>query len=251
MRGGVNTVVRVGGVVHRPGGPWTPAVQAVLAHVAARGFTGAPRPYGLAVNGAEIVDFIAGDVPDYPVPDYVHSDQTLHDVATLLRAFHDTTVDFVAPPDAQWHLPARQPAEVICHSDVAPYNSVFRDGRLVAFIDFDTAHPGPRVWDVAYAAYRFVPLTGPDNPDGFGTTAEQARRLRLFCDAYGLDESDRAALLPTVVQRLLAMVDYMRAQAAAGSAAFAGHIADGHDRLYLADADYVTQWHRSNGSTGW
>jgi len=36
---------------------------------------------------------------------------------------------------------------------------VFRKGMPVALIDFDTAHPGPRIWDVAYAAYRFVPLT--------------------------------------------------------------------------------------------
>jgi hypothetical protein len=241
MRGGVNTVVRVGDVVHRPGGEWTPAVHAVLAHVATAGFTGAPRPHGRTDDGAEIVDFIAGDVPDYPLPDYVRTDQALRDVAALLRAFHDATVDFVAPPGARWRLPARQPAEVICHSDVAPYNSVFRDGRLVAFIDFDTAHPGPRVWDVAYAAYRFVPLTGPDNPDGYGSTAEQARRLRLFCDAYGLGDADRTALLPTVERRLLAMVDHIRTQAAAGSAAFAEHLAQGHDTLYLADAAYVAR----------
>jgi len=51
--------------------------------------------------------------------------------------------------------PSHVPAEVICHGDVAPYNCVFRDGRPVAFIDFDTAHPGVRIWDLAYAAYRF------------------------------------------------------------------------------------------------
>jgi aminoglycoside phosphotransferase (APT) family kinase protein len=46
------------------------------------------------------------------------------------------------------------------------------DGRPVALIDFDVAHPGPRAWDLAYAAYRFVPLTAG------GHAREQLRRLR-------------------------------------------------------------------------
>lgn len=241
MRGGVNTVVRVGDVVHRPAGPWTPAVHALLRRLADVGFAGAPRPRGLDDAGREIVDFIAGEVPDGVTPGYVRSDATLRAVGRMLRAFHEATVDFAVPVDARWYLPAREPAEVICHGDVAPYNCVFRDGELVAFIDFDTAHPGPRVWDVGYAAYRFVPLAGPDNPEGFGSPAEQARRLRLFCDAYGLGPADRRALLTAVRQRLLAMVEHIRTRAAAGDGAFAVHLAQGHVELYLADIGYVAE----------
>lgn len=62
-------------------------------------------------------------------------------------------------------LPARSPAEVICHGDIAPYNSAVRDGRVIGFIDFDTAHPAPRLGDVAYAVYRYAPLHAPENPD--------------------------------------------------------------------------------------
>ena len=32
-------------------------------------------------------------------------------------------------------------------------------------IPFDLASPGPRAWDLGQSAYRFVPLTDPDNPD--------------------------------------------------------------------------------------
>jgi hypothetical protein len=84
-----------------------------------------------------------------------------------------------------------------------------------------------------------VPLTGPGNADGFGDTAAQAARLRLFCDRYGLGAADRALLIDAVADRLLDMVAFMRAQAAAGSAAFTGHLAAGHHVLYLGDADHV------------
>ncbi|WP_327104628.1 phosphotransferase [Nonomuraea glycinis] len=244
--GGVNEVVRIGATVRRPVGPWTPAVHGLLGHLAARGFTGAPRAHGVDERGREILDFVPGVVGHYPAPGYVWHDTALRGLATLLRGYHDATAGFLPADGATWYFPAREPAEVICHGDVAPYNCVFRDGLPVAFIDFDTAHPAPRLWDVAYAAYRFVPLSsavGGGELDGNGEAAlpvaEQARRLRLLCDAYGLAVHDRRVLPEAVVERLHALVAFMRERAAAGSAAFAGHLADGHHELYLRDARHV------------
>jgi len=233
MSGGVNTVLRISDRVHRPAGEWTPAVQSLLKHLEARGFTGAPRAHGFDADGREVVDFIPGDVPD---SEAVVADAALVDLAALLRALHDATQDFTPPPDAVWYFPPREPAEVVCHGDVAPYNTVFRAGRPVALIDFDTAHPAPRVWDVAYAAYRFVQLVA----DG-ATAAEQARRLALFADAYGLAPADRAALIDTVIARLQHLVAFMRAQAAAGHPAFSRHVAEGHDVYYLRNVDHVSR----------
>lgn len=231
MAGGVNAVLRIGDRVHRPAGEWTPAVHAVLGHLAVNGFGGAPRAHGFDVEGREVVDFVAGEVPD---SEAVVSDEALAEMAVLLRGLHDATVGFVPPVGAKWYFEPREPVEVVCHGDVAPYNTVFRGGRPVALIDFDTAHPGPRVWDVAYAAYRFVQLV--ENGAGF---EEQARRLAVFADAYGLAEKDRAVLIDTVIARLEHLVGFMRAQAAAGHPAFSRHVAEGHDRYYLRNIAHV------------
>jgi hypothetical protein len=244
MVGGVNEVTKVDATVRRPIGTWTPAVHALLAHLTDRGFTGVPRAHGMDEQGREILDFVDGEVPDYPLPDWATSDPTLHAVAELLRAFHDATMDFVPPPQARWYFPPRQPAEVVCHGDVAPYNMAFRNGRPTALIDFDTAHPGPRVWDLAYAAYRFVPLTAPSNPDFHLPLREQGRRLRILADAYRLDTAQRQALPQTATARLRHLVTHIREQAEAGHKAFAAHLAEGHDMLYLADAEHIDQ-HRT------
>ncbi|MEU1393768.1 MULTISPECIES: aminoglycoside phosphotransferase family protein [unclassified Nonomuraea] len=243
LTGGVNQVVRVGATVRRPTGPWTPAVHALLAHLAARGFTGAPAGHGIDAQGREVLDFVPGEVPDHPLPAYARSDQALGDVARLLRRYHDATEGFPPAAGVAWYFPPREPAEVVCHGDVAPCNCVFRDGRPVALIDFDTAHPGPRVWDVAYAAYRFVPLSDPRH-DGAGPVEEQARRLRLFADAYGLAEGDRPALPVTAADRVAHLVRHMRERAAAGDRAFAAHLARGDDALYDADREHVLR-HRA------
>jgi Ser/Thr protein kinase RdoA (MazF antagonist) len=240
--GGVNEVIRIGATVRRPTGPWSRRVHDLLRHLAAHGFRGAPRVHEVTDDGYEILDFLPGDVSNYPSTPAAASAEALTTAAQLLRTYHDATVEYArsAPRDG-WQVAATEPVEVICHGDYAPHNCVLTGGRVVGIIDFDHAQPGPRLWDVAYAAYRWVPMTAPGNADGFGNTAEQATRLRSFCDQYGLDDAERAGLIDAVAARLHALVDFMHTQAAAGNKAFAGHLADGHHIQYLKDADYVLE----------
>jgi hypothetical protein len=92
------------------------------------------------------------------------------------------------------------------------------------------------VWDVAYLAYRLVPLAGPDNPDAAhgGDLAERRRRLALLCRAYGhgLDPASTAA---TAVQRLHELAAFTAARATAGDEYVAAHA-----RIYRDDADWLT-----------
>lgn len=240
--GGVNLVTREGGLVRRPAGPWSGTVQRLLAQLREAGFTGAPRPYGIGDDAAEeLVEYLPGTVGhDFAAPE-VRSDASLVAAGRLLRALHDASADFVREPGDVWQFPAREPAEVICHGDAATYNTVFRDGLPVAFIDFDTAHPGPRLWDAAYTAYRFVPLYAPDEVEHTLPVPEAKRRLLLFADSYGLSQDERDRLPATAAERLRALVAWMREQAAAGHPAFGRHVAEGHDRRYLTDARWIEE----------
>ena len=67
-----------------------------------------------------------------------------------------------------------------------------------AFIDWDGAAPGSRLWDLAWAVLGFVPLSAnrilqPADPDV---------RLRTFVDAYGLDDEDERRQLASRAARL-------------------------------------------------
>ncbi|WP_242527407.1 hypothetical protein [Ktedonosporobacter rubrisoli] len=63
----------------------------------------------------------------------------------------------------------------------------FRQQKPYALIDFDTAGLAPRIWDVACAAYRFIPLSNHPKLQSFGLEqpSMQYERLVLFCVAYG------------------------------------------------------------------
>ena len=62
--GGLTPVVRVGETVRRTTGPWTPAVHALLEHLADVGFDGAPRVEGFDDEGREVLEYVAGEIRD-------------------------------------------------------------------------------------------------------------------------------------------------------------------------------------------
>ncbi|WP_234986681.1 phosphotransferase enzyme family protein [Demequina sp. NBRC 110055] len=227
MGGNMGDVRRMGDLVERPAGEWTPAVHRLLRHLSARGIADIPLP--VATDGErETVTFVDGEVPAYPMPRWIWTEEALESSATLLRRLHDATVG--ADQEGPWRSPVREPAEVICHQDFAPYNLVFRDGVAVGVIDWDFAVPGPRVWDLAYLAYRIVPLTTEDMGDGLDSAA-RSRRLAALLHAYGTDVA-AAEVLAVVVERLEALAEFSDRMAAELERA---ELAD-HAALYRRDA---------------
>lgn len=222
--GNVSTVVRVGETVRRTAGPWTPAVHALLRFLKESGFESAPRALGLDGQGREILSFVPGDVYPYPMPAFVWKPETLIAVARRMRVYHDLTRRFVPPAGAAWQaLPgAPDGGPVICHNDIAPYNAVFEGERPAGFIDWDLAAPGPAEWDIAHAAWYFVPLY--DAPDL--EPLDRPARLRLFADAYGLE--DRSGLVDMVRQREETSYRTLVEWAEAGRPAFVTMVRDGH-----------------------
>jgi aminoglycoside phosphotransferase (APT) family kinase protein len=236
-------VVRVGATVRRATTPQTPTVHRLLRHVRAQGVAWVPEVYGTDDQGREVLSFIAGEVV-HDLPSWLWNDSVLTAVAGALRQWHDATSSFPHTAQDVWWAPARGNAEVICHTDFAPYNHVFVDGTFVGAIDFDLCHPGPRLWDLAYTAYRYVPLTPlpedevPDH-DSWGRSPlpreVQQARLAAFLDAYaGRDAGLRypaADLLETLVERLDQMADWCQEQ---DSAAL-----QGNGVMYRAHARWV------------
>lgn len=159
-----------------------------------------PHPIGVDPDGRERLQFIEGDVPLTPYPDWSQSDTALTSTARLLRRFHDAASGF-DPRDLAWNDTLADPrgGTIVCHNDIEFSNVVFRDGIAVALIDFEFAAPGRPLYDLAHLARLCVPIEDYFDQNRIGwKAADRPSRLRLVADAYGLDHDGRATLLGAI-----------------------------------------------------
>jgi thiamine kinase-like enzyme len=129
---------------------------------------------------------------------------------------------------------------MVCHNDLFPENVVFRDGVVVALIDFDMAGPGRPLWDLAIAAEEWAPLHAPGARLSTPDTLDAVHRFGLLAGAYGLAADRAAELLDVVVEVKAHATANVRAQAAAGDRVWTQHIAEtDFDARVDADAQWL------------
>ena len=76
-------------------------MHALLAHLHAAGFRGAPRPLGIDERGREVLTFVPGTVPWADGFHLLDGDGELRQASRLIREFHDAAAGFTPPPGAQ------------------------------------------------------------------------------------------------------------------------------------------------------
>jgi aminoglycoside phosphotransferase (APT) family kinase protein len=133
------------------------------------------------------------------LPAPARSEATLIAAGGLVRQLHEASRGYEpAHTEYRFHPHPPRAGEIVSHGDLGPWNTVYRAGVPVAFIDFDAAGPVDPLLDLATAAWAFVPLAPPHQlrEAGFDPVPDLPARLRLFVDAYGL--TDRRAVLPAL-----------------------------------------------------
>jgi hypothetical protein len=202
--GGRTLVTRGGNVVFRETKPWTASIHLLLRHLESAGFAAAPRLAGSGFDeqGRETLIHIEGESV-HPGP---WSDEALVQVGQLLRRLHDITAAFTPPVEAVW-----QPwflrqlggeKRVIGHGDLAPWNTLTRDGMPIAFIDWEFAGPLDPMIELARVCWLFPQLHDDDVAAmvGLPSMETRVRQLRLLVDAYGLSLAQRHGLFQRIVE---------------------------------------------------
>lgn len=195
LEGGFQTDVRrIGDRVVRPAHATSRFLDSFLKHLTAVGFDGSPRSFGFDAEGRHVVEYLEGRVATGKPPLWAWTDDVLVAVARLIRRFHDAAVTFVPP--AGWRTtPSIKPlppilgdSTVICHNDLAPWNTVFSGRQPRGFIDWDSAAPGTPSWDLAFALWHWVPLYPVERRQEVGAddVTDLPARSRRFLRAYGL-----------------------------------------------------------------
>ena len=221
-------VVRVGATVRKPAGPQAGAVHALLTHLRDVGLRHAPRSFGFDDAGRHVLEYVPGPMADDPAAPPLDP----ADVGRLVRELHDALDSWTPPPAAVWQCPIpADGADLVVHNDLAPWNLVVADDRVVV-IDWDGSAPGTRTWDLAYLAHGLVPLTP-------GPVDAAVARLRALADGYGLDDAGRARLAATLAPRTWSMYDLLHAGHLAGTPPWAGLWDAGHGGYWRRDAEWI------------
>jgi Ser/Thr protein kinase RdoA (MazF antagonist) len=235
-------VIIKGSTVTREMHPASPSVHKLLRFLTHHGSTFSPEVLSVEGNH-EVLSKVEGQSFDYPLQGAIASENALVSAASLLRQYHQLSREFIGEQNVEeleWLLPALEPYEVICHGDFAPYNVALTGNEVTGVFDFDTAHPAPRVWDLAYAVYCWAPFKS-NNDDSLGEISDQIERAVLFCNAYQATEQQREALVVTMIARLKALLNFMKQQAKEGNTQFQQNLDDGHHLSYEKDIEYLTK----------
>jgi hypothetical protein len=245
LRGGMDAryaPVRVGDTVRRVAGTGSAFVRDLLLHLETVGFDGAPRFLGVDEQGREILSWVDGDVPLPPYPAWSMTDRAMADLGGLIRRFHEATATFRIEHDdwsTQWGDPTAA-SGFVCHNDLFPENVVFRDGRVVALIDFAMASPGRPLWDLAIAGEIWGPLGDPARRDPAAAHFDGIRRLGILANAYGLDPGRAAELIDVLVEERAHSHANIRAEIADGNPAWTRDwAAGGGDERAAADDAWI------------
>ncbi|SPL93989.1 aminoglycoside phosphotransferase [[Actinomadura] parvosata subsp. kistnae] len=157
----------MGDTVRRARDPGSAFAAQVLAHLEAAGYPYAPRHLGIDERGRDVLDFIPGTTTDHPSQ---RAPGAYALGGRMLRDLHAATAGH----------PLAGARECVIHGDPGPFNTIFREGLPVAFIDWSSCRPGDRMDDLGYLAWTWCVQA-----EGQVPIADQAAHLRELRDGYG------------------------------------------------------------------
>jgi hypothetical protein len=229
LAGNMGGAVRVGDTVRRPVGPWTPAVHALLDHLADR-LRHVPRVHGFDEQGREVLDYLPGRVLDSAAEPL--SEGQLRSLVQWTVDFHAAVARFThAGP---WRYFAIPSPTLVGHNDIAPYNCCFDGEDVVGVFDWDLAGPTTPLNELSFIAWNCVPLWSDIGAD------RAAERLQLIADTYRGFTAEQ--ILQNTPSRIQLMIDGIAASAAAGDPGMTRLVAGGEQALDRASlAGLVTR----------
>lgn len=127
----------------------------------------------------------------------------LESCAFLHKAYEEAAAAIEKLGYSQWR-------KCVVHGDWHPGNLLYRDHKVVAVIDFDSARLEPRISDIANGALQFSMLIGEADSPATWPDGLASERLRAFIRGYDqgaespLSEAELEALPLLIIEALIA-----------------------------------------------
>jgi len=232
-------------LIRRKAEAWSEHVHDFLVYLEREGFDGSPRSLGLADDGTEAVTWVDGWASGIPFDGPLVEPDGMESVGRLLRRFHDVSAGYRPKPNAIWATGVipMQAGDVIRHGDISATNIVWNYGEATALIDWEFAHPGPPIDDLALAAWLLGPMVPrPQQIEaGFPTGAPLRRRLDALLVGY--DRFTLLEVLDAYGELLGSEYERRKKLGAAGVEPWAGYVKNGQ----LNQIEETARWFNARG----
>ncbi|MDE0701947.1 MAG: phosphotransferase [Acidimicrobiaceae bacterium] len=221
LSGRVTEFLRLGDTVRRPANATTESMRQLLVHLEHSGFAGAPRVVESESDDAIVLTWIDGWVPT-ETEGWKLDLEAVESVGKMLRSYHDCAAGFIPTTGFEEGPQVVDESRIVCHGDIAPRNTVFRDGRAVAFIDWDGIWAATPLWDLGHAVWQFAPICDDEDPwiHQWPETPDRSARIAALVSGYRLDPSQAQELAEMVVEVIAGCRRCVVRKAAAGMPAF-------------------------------
>jgi hypothetical protein len=245
--GTVNDVWRSGDIVKRRRGHHEDAIVQLLTWLRNRGVPAIPEVIGIS-DQSVYLRFTEGEAVLRPWVDAVKTDAWLFQLGDWLSRSHAAMPGFQLQSGASFVSgPVRpEPGMVVCHGDLGPWNFLQKAGSLTGVIDWDLAHFGLPLDDMAFMAIEASPLRrsteatmGEDVP-----RSVLMNRLEVLLHAYG--KVTVAEILAQAVDALDQLIEQTQANASRYISPFDEFIRRDFLEDYAEDREYIKEfWIRS------
>jgi Phosphotransferase enzyme family len=242
--GNVNLVALKGNVVRRKLTPVSPAIHQLLKYLETKNFLWVPRLLDCD-DEYEYFSYFPGKAIFRPWCDAIKTDEFIAQLGKWLKSYHEVVADFRLKGDVHfnWGFTLPEADMIVCHGDLGPWNCIQENGKFQGIIDWDLAHYGYAMDDIAEFAFEFIPFQ-PNLPEITGedlSNASLIERLEVFCQAYGNLKPDK--ILEHIPVYLTRMNADLRKQASLGIEPFVSFVAGGiADKLDRHKAYVLSHW---------
>jgi hypothetical protein len=225
--GSVNTVAIKDNVVRRQLTSVSPAIHQLLEYLEAKNFPYIPRLINCDERH-EYLSYLPGKTIPRPWSNAIKTDDFIRQLGKWLRDYHEVITDFRLQGDVQfnWGVTRPEPEMIVCHGDLGPWNCIEQDGKLQGIIDWDLAHYGYIMDNIAEFVFEFIPIH-PHLSETIGQVSDEIllKRLEVFCEAYG--QIKPYAILEHIPVYLTCMNTDLRNRAKLGVEPFVDFVARG------------------------
>ena len=243
--GSVNSVDYKDGIVRRKLTKVSPAIHQLLKHLEAKNLSSVPRLLNYD-DDYEYLSYFPGSSITRPWDDAILSDEFITRLGQWLKDYHDAVTGFRLKDNARfdWRVTSPKAEMIICHGDLGPWNCIQQNGEFQAIIDWDLAHYGYAMDDVAELAFEFIPMRPYiELKSGQISGDTRLHRLKVFCQAYG--QIRPVEILEHIPIYITRMNTDLKKQASLGIEPFVSFVAKGiADKLDEDKAFIETHWLR-------